>query len=86
MIKYYISLALFIILEAASIVLFYHNYISLIIPIACVIIYISLLAFFSFNISSQFYISAICSGNQKKKKISLTFDDGPLRKYTPEIL
>jgi peptidoglycan/xylan/chitin deacetylase (PgdA/CDA1 family) len=86
MIKYYISLALFNIVEVTSIVLYYHNYISLIIPIACVIIYISLLAFFSFNISSQFYIPAICSGNQKKKQISLTFDDGPLREYTPEML
>jgi peptidoglycan-N-acetylglucosamine deacetylase len=38
------------------------------------------------NVSSGFYMPVICSADTKEKVIAITFDDGPLQEYTPQIL
>jgi peptidoglycan-N-acetylglucosamine deacetylase len=40
----------------------------------------------SSNIASQFHLHAICKGESSEKKISITFDDGPVSEYTPQVL
>lgn len=48
--------------------------------------YLALLFYGSYCIGSQFYMPAICSVATSEKKIAISFDDGPLPEYTPEIL
>lgn len=38
------------------------------------------------NVSSNFFLPIICKANADKKEIALSFDDGPAKNYTPEIL
>jgi len=37
-------------------------------------------------IQANFYAPAYCYGNTTKKEIALSFDDGPNREYTPQVL
>ncbi|HEY8396616.1 MAG TPA: polysaccharide deacetylase family protein [Flavihumibacter sp.] len=51
--------------------------------------YFSLLVWGSMRIDSQFYTRAICrapSKHETSKKIAISFDDGPMEEYTPQIL
>lgn len=48
--------------------------------------YTLLLFYGSFYIGSSFYVKVICKGNTGKKQIAISFDDGPIEKYTPEVL
>lgn len=48
--------------------------------------YLLVLFFGSYFVQSQFYMKTICKANTHQKKIALTFDDGPLGNYTPQIL
>ncbi len=41
---------------------------------------------FSFFIRSGFYVKALCSVPNDKKKIAITFDDGPVKSVTPQVL
>ncbi|MGC4233842.1 MAG: polysaccharide deacetylase family protein [Niabella sp.] len=50
------------------------------------IFYLSLLFYGSYFVHSQFYMKTICRADTKEKKIAVTFDDGPLEQYTPQIL
>ncbi len=47
---------------------------------------ISILAWGSFNICAGLYIRAHCRANTSKKKLALTFDDGPHATITPKVL
>ncbi|MBL7882626.1 MAG: polysaccharide deacetylase family protein [Bacteroidia bacterium] len=40
----------------------------------------------SATIQSNFYLKAYNTGNTAKKHIAITFDDGPTKEFTPEIL
>jgi peptidoglycan/xylan/chitin deacetylase (PgdA/CDA1 family) len=40
----------------------------------------------SYHIRSNFYIKVLCQGPEDRKEIALTFDDGPMEQFTPEIL
>lgn len=44
------------------------------------------LIYASFNIDSGVYVEALCKGDTKERVVSLTFDDGPDGRYTPELL
>lgn len=48
--------------------------------------YVAALVWGACNIGSSFYIPVTCAANTQEKVIALTFDDGPLQKYTPEVL
>ncbi|MBO9617755.1 MAG: polysaccharide deacetylase family protein [Niabella sp.] len=49
-------------------------------------VYTLLLFYGSFYVGSQFFIPAVCQGLTTEKQIAISFDDGPIEKYTPEIL
>lgn len=84
--KYSISVLLFLIIETLLAVLCFMGIINVYHVIITAVFYISLLSYSSFSISSSFYFPVICRGAGGRKEIALTFDDGPLEKYTPEIL
>jgi peptidoglycan-N-acetylglucosamine deacetylase len=40
----------------------------------------------SYLVHSQFYMPVICRGKTTEKEIAISFDDGPLAAYTPQVL
>lgn len=47
----------------------------------------SLLVFWGcYSVGSNFFIKIICRAETNKKEIAISFDDGPAKNYTPEIL
>ena len=47
----------------------------------------SLIIFYgSYYVCSNFFMSVICSGKTDEKKIAISFDDGPVQQYTPDVL
>lgn len=49
-------------------------------------VYSLVLFYGSYYVGSNFYFYVICSAVTDKKKIAISFDDGPLPEYTPQIL
>ncbi|TRW90377.1 polysaccharide deacetylase family protein [Candidatus Methylobacter oryzae] len=49
-------------------------------------IYLALIIYGSAIIQSNFHTQAYCYGNVSEKEIALSFDDGPNRQYTPQVL
>jgi peptidoglycan-N-acetylglucosamine deacetylase len=50
------------------------------------ILYTVILFLGSYMVRSQFYMPVICRGKTTAKKIAISFDDGPLAAYTPQVL
>jgi len=50
------------------------------------IAYSSILFYGSYYIGSSFYLKIICFAKTTKKEIAISFDDGPAKEYTPDIL
>ena len=47
----------------------------------------SLIVFYGcYYVGSNFFIKIVCEANTDKKEIAISFDDGPGKNYTPEIL
>lgn len=47
----------------------------------------SLVVFYGcYYVGSDFFVRIVCSANTTEKEIAISFDDGPARKFTPEIL
>jgi peptidoglycan/xylan/chitin deacetylase (PgdA/CDA1 family) len=84
--KYSISVLIFVIIETLLAVLYFSGILNVYPVIISAVFYVSLLSYSSFSISSCFYLPVICRGGGIRKEVALTFDDGPLEKYTPEIL
>lgn len=64
----------------------YYSHISywwLLVPI---IIYKGFIIYGSAKIQANFYTTALCKANTNEKKIAITFDDGPNKEFTPQIL
>ncbi|MGC4034529.1 MAG: polysaccharide deacetylase family protein [Chitinophagaceae bacterium] len=40
----------------------------------------------SYYVGSDFYFKIICSAKTEKKQIAISFDDGPVNEFTPQIL
>ena len=40
----------------------------------------------SYYVGSNFYFNIVCSAKTDKKQIAISFDDGPVNEYTPQIL
>jgi peptidoglycan/xylan/chitin deacetylase (PgdA/CDA1 family) len=51
-----------------------------------VLLFLSINAYGSVNVNSQFYITTLFRGSSQKKSIALTFDDGPSPGSTEKIL
>ncbi|HEY8097416.1 MAG TPA: polysaccharide deacetylase family protein [Methylobacter sp.] len=49
-------------------------------------VYLALIIYGSSIIQANFYVTAYCLGDVSEKEIALTFDDGPNREYTPQVL
>jgi len=49
-------------------------------------IFLALIIYGSAFIESNFHARTYCHGNASEKKIALSFDDGPNREYTPQVL
>lgn len=49
-------------------------------------VYLALIIYGSAIIQSNFHAPAYCHANTSEKEIALSFDDGPNRKYTPQVL
>ncbi|MGR9015136.1 MAG: polysaccharide deacetylase family protein [Gammaproteobacteria bacterium] len=49
-------------------------------------IYLALIIYGSASIQSNFHAPAICHADIAEKTIALSFDDGPNREYTPQVL
>jgi peptidoglycan/xylan/chitin deacetylase (PgdA/CDA1 family) len=49
-------------------------------------IYLALIIYGSAVIQSNFHACTYCRGNGPEKDIALSFDDGPNREYTPQVL
>ncbi len=49
-------------------------------------VYLALIIYGSSIIQANFYAPAYCFGDGSEKEIALTFDDGPNREYTPQVL
>jgi peptidoglycan/xylan/chitin deacetylase (PgdA/CDA1 family) len=49
-------------------------------------LYLSLLFYGSYYVCSGFFMRVLCKGNTLEKQIAITFDDGPMENYTPQIL
>lgn len=49
-------------------------------------LYVSLLSYGSYYIASNFFVPAVCSANTNEKVVALSFDDGPVQEYTPDVL
>ena len=55
--------------------------------IAIVLFVYSLLVFYGcYFINSNFFIQTVCKANTNKKEIAISFDDGPVQQYTPDVL
>lgn len=80
------SLILFIAVEAFLVKLFLSGTVSVYPCVIFAVIYFMLVTYCSFSISSGFYLPVICKGVSGRREVALTFDDGPLERFTPEIL
>jgi len=48
--------------------------------------YLALLFYGSYNVRSNFYFKIVSFANTSQKQIAISFDDGPVPLYTPQIL
>lgn len=51
-----------------------------------VLSYLLLLFYGSYFVQSNFFVKALCNGSRSEKTIALSFDDGPMRNFTPTLL
>jgi len=50
------------------------------------ITYLSIFFYGSYFVCSGFFMKVYCKGNTLEKQIAITFDDGPMEYYTPQVL
>jgi len=67
-------------------VLFRFTEINYTVFIAAAVLYLVIMIYGSFYIGSNFYIKIIRSVKTTERKVALTFDDGPDKEITPEVL
>lgn len=48
--------------------------------------YVALLVYGSYFIQSNFFVKSLCKSSTDKKQIAITFDDGPMKDFTPKVL
>lgn len=61
-------------------------HISVYLYIGFLVMYIAILGYGSYYVGSNFFMKVICSANTKEKIIAISFDDGPVQEYTPQVL
>jgi len=86
MLRYKITLIIFIFLSLTVLLLNLFCCISQLFLIFPFVFLLTVLITASFVIKSQFYLRAICKGSKNNQEVALTFDDGPDKAITPKIL
>ena len=86
MLKYQKISILFLVLIISALILDHNFHLSIWWYILIIVAFSGLLAYGSMSISSGYYCTALCSAPTHEKKIALTFDDGPDKSVTPQIL
>jgi len=81
-----ISTALFAVLVILIFVLPISGAYRLPLLIILPLIYVLFLVYGASQISSQFFLPALCRGDKQSNKVALSFDDGPAGKRSTEIL
>lgn len=56
------------------------------IPWIVITVFLWILSWGSYNVGSNFYFKVICKGDESKKQVAISFDDGPLPQHTPAVL
>ncbi|GAA0541245.1 polysaccharide deacetylase family protein [Chitinophaga japonensis] len=72
-----------------AVLLALHNFwqpLSWWIFVLLLILYVAVLAWGSVNIAAGFYMPVTCQVRTQEKVVALTFDDGPLPAFTPQLL
>lgn len=83
--RYYLSLTILILLALGTyffVPISYH----IIIWLMLLLIYLVIAIYGCIKISSQIYVKTLCKNTKAIGRVSITFDDGPETKYTPQIL
>lgn len=78
--------ALCIIAAVTCILCYFFSSLSLWWLLLPLFVYVTVLSYGSANIQTGFFIKTYCSSNTQEKIIAISFDDGPHREFTPEIL
>ncbi|OIP05385.1 MAG: hypothetical protein AUJ97_00965 [Bacteroidetes bacterium CG2_30_32_10] len=86
MLRYKVTLTIFLVLLITVGLLNYLFSISLLYLLIPIVLYISTLIIASFVVNSQFYVHTICAKANTNNEIAITFDDGPNKEITPKIL
>ncbi|MGZ5135372.1 MAG: polysaccharide deacetylase family protein, partial [Flavitalea sp.] len=50
------------------------------------LIYCLLLFYGSYHVGSNFFVKVICSADTPQRVVAISFDDGPLDNYPPQVL
>ena len=50
------------------------------------LLYLLLLFYGSYHVGSNFFMKVICSANTLERAVAISFDDGPLDRFTPQVL
>jgi peptidoglycan/xylan/chitin deacetylase (PgdA/CDA1 family) len=51
-----------------------------------ILVYVSVLVYGSYFIQSDFFLRSLWKGSKERKAIAITFDDGPMKDFTPRLL
>ncbi|MBN1416845.1 MAG: polysaccharide deacetylase family protein [Bacteroidales bacterium] len=86
MLRYQKILIVSVLLLVLVLILDYYYYVGIGWYAGIILVTIGLLAYGSIAIRSGFYSEVICSATSREKVITLTFDDGPDEKVTPQVL
>ncbi|MBN8786921.1 MAG: polysaccharide deacetylase family protein, partial [Terrimonas sp.] len=86
MLKFNTITAIFVVLLIALIGIHFFYGFSYYVFAILLVLYAAALAYGSYNVRSNFYVKTISSANTPLKQIAISFDDGPAKDYTPQIL
>ena len=76
----------FIIIVLITMALAARYTVPLYVYLVIALLYSLLLFYGSYYVGSNFFMKVLCHANNNEKQIAISFDDGPAKEYTPEIL
>ena len=51
-----------------------------------ILLYFLILFYGSYHVGSNFFMKVICSADTSERLVAISFDDGPLNRFTPQVL
>ena len=76
----------FLVLLSVTLLLDLKYRVPLPVYLLLVLFYLLVLVYGSYFIQSDFFIRSLWKGNAERKAIAITFDDGPVKEFTPRLL